>query len=248
MSYRDEVGNLFNQGQFEAAAALAQTALAEHPKDIRLADLLHRAKKKMRASNLQFSNEWFPTWQHIWVDAFERLGWDRMKTHQVIEIGAFEGQCTSWLTDVLLGDNNSRVVVIDPFTGSMEHVAEQKDGLFDRFNNNLRQVGQPQRLVIKRQFSSAALPELYCQKAQADFIYVDGSHTAKDVLADAVQAWPLLVKGGIMIFDDYQWQNFYPDNPALNPKMGIDAFVACYFSEIKLIPWGQSYQLFIIKR
>lgn len=247
MSYRDEIALLFNQGQFKAAVELAQTTLATYPNDIRLADLLHRAKKKLQEPNLQFSNQWFPTWQNSWVEAFARLGWDRMKTHQVIEIGAFEGQCTSWLTDVLLGGDNSRVVVIDPFTGSMEHDTEQKDGLFERFNSNLRTVGQPQRMVVKRQFSSAALPELYCQKAQTDFVYIDGSHTAKDVLADAVQAWPLLVKGGIMIFDDYQWQH-YPENPALNPKMGIDAFIACYFSEIKLIPWGQSYQLFIIKQ
>ena len=48
-----------------------------------------------------------------------------------------------------------RVVVVDPFTGSMEHDTEQKDGLFDRFNANLRQIGKPQRLVVKRQYSSS---------------------------------------------------------------------------------------------
>lgn len=127
----------------------------------------------------------------------------------------------------------------------MEHDAGQKDGLFNRFNNNVTTIGQRQRLLVNRKYSSSALPELFCQNVQVDFIYVDGSHTAKDVLADAVQSWPLLVKGGIMLFDDYQWQH-YADNPALNPKMGIDAFIGCYFSE--MVMWGQSYQLMITKK
>ncbi len=32
-------------------------------------------------------------------------------------------------------------------------------------------------------------------------IYVDGSHKARDVIADAVLAWALLRPGGILIFD-----------------------------------------------
>lgn len=38
-----------------------------------------------------------------------------------------------------------------------------------------------------------------------DFYYVDGSHVAPDVMADAVLGWRLLKPGGIMVFDDYEW-------------------------------------------
>ena len=39
-----------------------------------------------------------------------------------------------------------------------------------------------------------------------DFIYIDGSHIAKDVLTDACMAWPLLMPKGLMVFDDYMWE------------------------------------------
>lgn len=32
-------------------------------------------------------------------------------------------------------------------------------------------------------------------------VYIDGSHAAKDVIADAVLAWALLRPGGVLIFD-----------------------------------------------
>lgn len=248
MSYLEPLLSLFNRGEdYAAVVERADSLLEQHPNDLRLADLRHRARKKLLATDLSFTNEWFPLWQGVWVDTFEKLQWDRQKTHQIIEIGAFEGQCTSWLSEVLLGADNSRVLVIDPFIGSMEHDEVQKSALFDRFSHNVNLLGKGGRVSVKRQYSSDALPELICQKVQADLIYVDGSHTARDVLADAVMAWPLLVPGGLMIFDDYQWQH-YNDNPALNPKMAIDAFIACYFSEIRLLPWGQSYQLLIAKK
>lgn len=246
MHYRQEIHDLFQQGQDARLIERADALLAEHPTDIWLADTRHRARKRALASELTFSNEWFPTWQPMWVEAMAKMGWDRTKRHQIIEIGAFEGQCTSWLSDVLIGSDESRVIVIDPFTGSMEHSDEQKDALFDRFSANTRQLGSPQRIVVKQGMSGDVLPQLICQNVQADLIYIDGSHLARDVLADAVMAWRLLVPGGILVFDDYMWP-LYRDNPALHPKMGIDAFVNCYLPELRMVIWGQSYQQMFIK-
>ena len=38
-----------------------------------------------------------------------------------------------------------------------------------------------------------------------DLVYIDGSHSAKDVLLDSLLAWRLLRPGGAMIWDDYEW-------------------------------------------
>ena len=38
-----------------------------------------------------------------------------------------------------------------------------------------------------------------------DLIYIDGSHSAKDVLLDSLLAWRLLRPGGAMVWDDYEW-------------------------------------------
>lgn len=77
-----------------------------------------------------------------------------------------------------------------------------------------------------------------------DFVYVDGLHIAKDVLADAVLAWDKLKKNGILIFDDYEWKK-YPQTSNLHPKMAIDAFLKIYKDEFELI--GKNYQICLKK-
>lgn len=54
---------------------------------------------------------------------------------------------------------------------------------------------------------------------QFDLIYIDGSHMRVDVMMDAVLAWPLLKAGGVMVFDDYEWDR-YRDNMVCHPKVG----------------------------
>jgi predicted O-methyltransferase YrrM len=76
-----------------------------------------------------------------------------------------------------------------------------------------------------------------------DFIYVDGSHVVSDVLEDAVLAFRLLKSGGIMIFDDYEWDWF--NDEYLVPKMAIDAFLRIYARKCELLHKG--YQVILRK-
>lgn len=76
------------------------------------------------------------------------------------------------------------------------------------------------------------------------FIYIDGSHIARDVLTDACMAWPLLQKGGIMVFDDYLWGE--PRDILHRPKPAIDAFTNLFAEELNIIHVG--YQLVIQKK
>ena len=77
-----------------------------------------------------------------------------------------------------------------------------------------------------------------------DFIYIDGSHIAKDVLTDACMAWSLLKKGGIMVFDDYMWGD--PRDILHRPKPAIDAFVNIFAEEVDVIHLG--YQAVVRKK
>ena len=79
--------------------------------------------------------------------------------------------------------------------------------------------------------------------AAFDFVYIDGSHQAADVLEDAVLSFRLLRPGGILIFDDYLWRN-YPQ-PQLNPALGIDSFLAAFAGRYKLV--HKNHQLAIEK-
>ena len=111
-----------------------------------------------------------------------------------------------------------------------------------RHNTDLAKApGQTIRLMPTLSFY--ALAELITENAQFDFIYVDGSHSADEVLADAVMAFGLLKKNGYMIFDDYLWM--VATDSLDRPKMSIDAFVNMFQKhiEVKLI----NYQYIIQK-
>jgi predicted O-methyltransferase YrrM len=76
-----------------------------------------------------------------------------------------------------------------------------------------------------------------------DFIYIDASHVAVNVLEDAVLAWRLLKKNGVLIFDDYEWNAY--SNPLLCPKVSIDAFLKVFKNQFKLRHKG--YQVVVEK-
>lgn len=77
-----------------------------------------------------------------------------------------------------------------------------------------------------------------------DFIYIDGSHVAKDVLTDACMAWPLLKPAGFMVFDDYLWGP--PRDVLHRPKVAIDAFCNLFAEEVEIVHVG--YQLVVRKK
>ena len=110
--------------------------------------------------------------------------------------------------------------------------------LLDRFVENTKSYVN--RISILKGKSSEKLKDL---DFFYDFIYIDGSHLASDTLEDAVLVFPLLKKGGIMIFDDYTWGqglDIYQ-----RPCFGVDAFVNVYGNQ--LIVLERNSQLIIKK-
>ncbi len=56
-----------------------------------------------------------------------------------------------------------------------------------------KRIGMPLLpLQVIADFSQPALMELQKRAASFDVIYVDGDHTAKGVLADALLVWPMV--------------------------------------------------------
>jgi predicted O-methyltransferase YrrM len=76
-----------------------------------------------------------------------------------------------------------------------------------------------------------------------DIIYIDGDHHSHSVLEDAILSWPLLKKGGIMIFDDYMWNDIKSID---SPHIGINSFITCYRGMLDILHVG--YQVFIRKK
>ena len=91
--------------------------------------------------------------------------------------------------------------------------------------------------------SGAVLPRLGLAERRFDIAYIDGSHYAADVYSDAALIWPLVVPGGIVIFDDYGWELMNDESE--RPKLGIDAFIETIAGQFRTIHCV--YQMVIAK-
>jgi len=165
-----------------------------------------------------------------------------------LEIGSFEGRSACWLLQNILTHESSRLTCIDLFEQERSQGAFDTTGLDsnqmsteDRFDYNIQQTGASHRVEKLEGNSHDLLRSL--PRSHYDFIYVDGSHIAKDVLEDGVLAWPLLKTRGLLTFDDYEWRD-EPD-PLMCPKIGIDAFLRGYDGHYRII--HKAYQVTLEK-
>jgi predicted O-methyltransferase YrrM len=202
--------------------------------------------KKSIDTEYEFTTDWFHWAPDIWLQLKPMI--PRYDEHgtEFLEIGSFEGRSTMWTIENLMKDGD-HITCIDTWEGGEEHSKIAMSEVEQRFTNNLQVAYQkfPARAALKRRGTSAIqLAGDICDQFLYDFIYVDGSHTAKDVLSDAVMAWKLLAKGGLMVFDDYVWGD--PRDVLHRPKLAIDSFVNIYAEEVELVFAG--YQLVIRKK
>ncbi len=133
----------------------------------------------------------------ILSDFADRLG-ERPIRH--LEIGAYEGRNIAFL-DWLM-PHRIDLVAIDPWFDESANPDEAYHGIEQRFRSNLARTSVARARVLKS-FSATELPKLLAAGERFDIAYVDGSHTALDVMIDMCFCANLLAVGGLMILDDY---------------------------------------------
>jgi predicted O-methyltransferase YrrM len=173
-----------------------------------------------------FFEKWIPDWQ-------TQLAHLAGKPDVVgIEIGVLNGDCSVFLADQIVNGEGSILYAVDI-------------NCTDEFKNNVAPFQN--HVDFRRGYSFDVLRNLTHKgqtKQFADFIYIDGSHLAIDVMQDAVLSWHLLKDNGILIFDDYGWGAHTPDEKQ-KPKLAIDAFLNAYQGHLQVIHGG--WQVFIKK-
>lgn len=196
----------------------------------------------MTAKDYDFTADWFDGYRPLWRKIFtEHLPACR----RVLEIGCFEGRSTVWLVENAFDAQRE---------GDLFCIDDWPDADIERrFDHNLA-VARTRAPLVRvhkmKSASAAALPRLWADgyRDAFDFIYVDGSHVAPDVLTDLVFAFGLSRIGGVIVCDDYLWRDpETADNILRAPKLAIDAFVNCFFERIRLIPDMPLYQVFMVK-
>ena len=197
----------------------------------------------------EFSNNWFAHAKPVWSQILAQL-----RPVKMLEVGSYEGQSACFLIETQGAQNTCELHCIDTWEGGIEHDGAQMPLVEQRFLKNTKAACQAAShhvdLHIHKSRSDFALAQLFVQGYEAyfDFIYIDGSHQAPDVLADAVLAFRLLRVGGIMAFDDYLWAENLPGGPDLirMPKPAIDAFINLHFRQLRVLPAPQR-QIYVEK-
>lgn len=187
----------------------------------------------------QFTEDWFSPNIPIWELVVRELA----ECDAILEVGSYEGRSTVWLLENALSPTGT-LTAIDTWEGGEEHLAVGTDmgSVEDRFNHNIAvtKTQLPNQTVTKLKGTSfEKLRELPLESY--DLAYIDGSHIARDVLADACLIWPLLKPGSFLIFDDYLWGN--PRDALHRPKIAIDSFINIYAEELSLFHIGNQLTL-----
>jgi hypothetical protein len=184
---------------------------------------------------------------------------DQVNPRTLLEIGSFEGRSTCFLIDYLSNKFPIEMHCVDTWAGG----AGKKDLGIDyskmsehetRFRNNIeiciRNAPNNVDFHAHKGFSDDVLSKLLAADYANyfDFIYIDGSHQAPDVLIDAVLSFKLAKVGGVLVFDDYLWEEQLSGGTDFFrcPKPAIDAFTSIFMRKVKIIS-APLYQLYAIK-
>jgi predicted O-methyltransferase YrrM len=201
-------------------------------------------------TNYKFTKDWFSWAPEVWTQLIPMLPGEPGDRH-FLEVGSFEGRSTIWIAENMMQDGDV-LDCIDTWKGGEEHVEEHMEEAEQRFDYN-RSIALTGRAIEIEKIKGSSVYGLSCLLTGVDsdenqpyysFIYIDGSHIAKDVLTDACMAWPLLKPKGLMVFDDYMWGN--PRDILHRPKPAIDAFCNLFAEEAEIIHVG--YQLVVRKK
>lgn len=200
-------------------------------------------------NTMQFTQDWFSRSIPGWTAILSQIS-KRVSPLKILEVGVFEGRSTCWLLENFCKTPEDTITVIDSFQGGIEHQGMPLETLRARFESNIASLGSPAQVDIRAGYSLPKLALLVSENAAPfDFISIDASHQAPDVLGDAVLAFQLLKPGGVMAFDDYLWSPMRPgtENPLLLPKAAIDAFTTLFSQKLRILPNLPLYQLYIQK-
>lgn len=205
----------------------------------------------------RFTMDWFTRHISVWEPLI-----DKAKPQKILEIGTFEGRSTVFMIEQASKHHDSlELHCVDTWLGSPEHGDTDFGAVEARFwqNVSLAKTKVPGKNINVIQHKGTSLIELSKLAAEGhlnsfDWVLVDGSHIAVDVLYDAVMAFHMAKPNGVIVFDDYNVAGS-TDNLGF-PKIAIDSFGYIFREHVRMIPMYMGsnmlskddlYQLYLIK-
>lgn len=160
----------------------------------------------------EYTSDWFSdnydNWEKVSTDLHQTFGTDL----QCLEVGAWEGRSVIYTLDNFVG--NGRMYAIDYFKDQEARA---------RYYRNIAKNPRHDQVTTLEVPSFIGLAQLLeTRPASFHYIYIDAGKLATANVCNLVLAEGLLVPGGIMTVDDYQWNK--TKSKKYWPGPGINAY------------------------
>jgi predicted O-methyltransferase YrrM len=124
----------------------------------------------------------------------------------VVEIGSWQGRSTTFLARAVKESENGNFYAIDHFEGNvgkeeLYKVRGSLSNLKSSFRDNIARFKLDDTVRLFDMVNTEAAKKL--GENTVRFLFIDGDHTKKGVEKDIELFFPRLVKGSIVVFDDY---------------------------------------------
>ncbi len=177
---------------------------------------------KLKEKN--FSNKWF-------LNNFDIFNFflpkDKNSKFDYLEVGCFEGLSSFFVLSEYKTVNAILLDIWDMPNPNSKTLSNNFNSVEKAFDDNLSGFN----FTKIKDDSVVAMRKLFKQEKSFDFIYIDGSHNGEDILSDAIEAFKILKKNGIIFFDDFLQHD---KNRALQSYEGIEKFLTLYYNYLKI--------------
>ena len=171
-----------------------------------------------------FSNKWF-------LNNFDIFNFflpkEKNSKFDYLEVGCFEGLSSFFVLSEYKAVNAILFDIWDMPNPNSKTLSHNFNSIEKAFDNNLSGFN----FTKIKDDSVVAMRKLFKQNKSFDFIYIDGSHNGEDILSDAIEAFKILKKEGLIFFDDFLQ---YDKNRALQSYDGIEKFLNLYSNYLKI--------------
>ena len=178
-----------------------------------------------KISNKNFSNKWF-------LNNFDIFNYflpeNKNEKFNYLEIGCFEGLSSFYVLSQFKFVNAYFVDIWDEPNKNSKSLTGDFNKVEKLFDENLSKFN----FTKIKDDSVISMRKLLRKNMDFDFIYVDGSHNGEDILSDAIEAFKILKKGGLIFFDDFLQ---YELNRKIQSYVGIEKFLELYSSDLQIV-------------
>lgn len=156
-----------------------------------------------------------------------------------LEIGVAEGRSVIFTAKKLFKPNTEMYCVDNWIT------PRKGEELFDH-NLKILRKKYSNTFVKMKQTSENAFKHFINHNITFDFIYIDSEKTGKSVIRDFVLSFMVLNEGGVLMFDDYYYNE--TRDPLKDSQIGLNMVAYQYQEDIKIMHKGTRFIVKKIKR